>query len=672
MPGIRWFLTAAILITCVATQAQTGPSLDGEWGPVVSWPYEVTHASLLANGKVLVWPPYFSGDNARVWDPTTNTFVVSPKAGYNIFCAGHTHLADGRVLVSGGQSGPVLYGVPNASIYDPTSDTWTRLPDMQAPRWYPTNTGLANGDILVTSGQIDPVRGINGLPEIWQAATSTWQDLSSAQLIVPLYPRMFLAPNGKVFYAGEAPQSRYLDTTGTGQWSLVAQSNMNRDYGSAIQYGDGKILIVGGGNPPTSTAEVIDLNAPTPAWRLVGSMASPRRQLNATLLPNGQVLVTGGSSGKGFNDLTSPVLPAELWDPVSENWTTLASQTGYRGYHSVALLLPDATVLAAGGDRNLSTPQIFSPPYLFNGPRPVISSATTGVGYGSTFTVGTPNSAGITQEAWLGVGLRAQTFNTHQLFHSLIFTATSSTQLKVTAPANPNLAPPGYYMMFLINSAGVPSVARFIHLNPENNTPLPVALAPSSIFMPNTVIGTKSAGNTASFTNNQKVPLNISNIAVSGDFLQTNTCTSPISAGASCAFTITFGPTAIGLRSGTITITDSATNSPQVLNLAGNGVAAATTSVTSHNFYKVAVGTSASYRLYLLNNQTVPLNITSIAATGAYSQTNHCVSPLAAGQYCDITVTFVPSAVGLISGVLTITDDAKNNPQTVALTGTGK
>ena len=282
MPGIRWFLTAAILITSVLTQAQTGPSLDGEWGSVVSWPYEVTHASLLANGNVLVWPPYFLGDNARVWDPTTNTFVVTPKAGYNIFCAGHTHLADGRVLVAGGQIGAVLYGVPNASIYDPTTDTWTRLPDMQAPRWYPTSTGLANGDILVTSGQIDPVRGINGLPQIWQAATSTWQDLSSAQLIVPLYPRMFLAPNGKVFYAGEAPQSRYLDTTGTGQWSPVATSNMNRDYGSAIQYGDGKILIVGGGNPPTATAEVIDLNAPTPAWRLVGSMAYPRRQLNAT------------------------------------------------------------------------------------------------------------------------------------------------------------------------------------------------------------------------------------------------------------------------------------------------------------------------------------------------------------------------------------------------------
>jgi hypothetical protein len=671
MPGIRWFLTAATLITCVAAQAQVGPSVDGEWGPVLSWPSEFTHASLLANGKVLLWPPYNFGDNARVWDPATNTFVVSPKAGYNIFCTGHSHLADGRLLVSGGEIGAVLYGIPNASIYDPTTDTWTRLPDMQSPRWYPTNTTLANGDVLVTSGQIDPVRGINGLPQIWQAATSTWQDLNSAQLILPLYPRMFLAPNGNVFYAGEAPQSRYLNTTGTGEWSLVAKSSTSRDYGSAVQYGDGKILIVGGRNPPTATAEVIDLTAPTPAWRLVGSMAYPRRQLNATLLPTGQVLVTGGSSGKGFNDMTSPVFPAELWDPKSENWTTLASQTGYRGYHSVALLLPDATVLAAGGDPNLSTAQIYSPPYLFNGPRPVISSAATAVGYGSTFTVGTSNSASITQVTWLRLGSVTHAFNQDQRFNNLIFTATSSTQLKVTAPANANLAPPGYYMMFLINSAGVPSVARFIHLN-ANNTRLPVTLAPSSIFMPNTVVGTPSASETATLTNNLTVPLNISNIAVSGEFSETNNCTSPISAGKSCTFTITFRPTATGLLSGTITITDNATDSPQVLNLGGNGVGEATTSVTSHSFYQIAVGTSASYTLFLLNNQTVPLNITSITATGAYSQTNHCVSPLAGGQYCGITVTFAPTAVGLVSGVLTITDGANNSPQTVALTGTGK
>jgi len=463
MPGIRWLFTAATLMICVAAQAQTGPSLIGEWGPVLSWPFEVTHASLLSNGKVLVWPPYKLGDNAQVWDPATNTFIPSPKAGYNIFCTGHSHLADGRLFVSGGQIGSVLYGVPYASIYDPATDSWTRVSDMHSPHWYPTNPTLANGDVLVTSGQIDPVRGINGLPQIWRAATQTWQDLSSAQLIVPLYPRMFLAPNGKVFYAGEATQSRYLDTKGTGQWSLVAKSSTHRNYGSAIQYGDGKILIVGGGNPPTATAEVIDLNAPTPAWRMVGSMAFPRQQLNATLLPNGQVLVTGGTSGKGFDDVTHPVLPAELWDPKSENWTTLASQTGYRGYHSVALLLPDATVLVAGGDSNLSA-QIFSPPYLFKGPRPVISSAANAVNYGSRFTVATRNSAGISQVTWLRLGSVTHAFNQDQRFNNLTFTVASSTQLSVTAPANPNLTPPGYYMMFLINSAGVPSVARFVHL----------------------------------------------------------------------------------------------------------------------------------------------------------------------------------------------------------------
>jgi hypothetical protein len=526
--------------------------------------------------------------------------------------------------------------------------------------------------VLVTSGQIDPVRGFTGLPQIWQAATQTWQDLSSAQLILPLYPRTFLAPNGKVFYAGESAQSRYLDTTGTGQWSLGPKSSTLRDYGSAVQYGNGKILIMGGGNPPNATAEVIDLTAATPAWRKVGSMASPRRQLNATLLPNGQVLVTGGTSGKGFDVITSPVLPAEVWDPQTENWTTLASQTGYRGYHAVALLLPDASVLVAGGDPNLATAQVFSPPYLFKGPRPAISSAPAIVEYGSTFSVGTPDSTGIVQVTWLRLGSVTHAFNADQRFNNLGFTIASSTQLSVTAPANPNLAPPGDYMMFAINGAGVPSVARFIRLNPMKGTPPPVTLAPASIFMRDTVVGQQSASATAILTNNQTVPLSISNIAARGDFTQTNTCSSPISAGGSCALTITFKPTATGLRSGTITVTDNASTSPQVLNLAGNGLGAATTSVTSHSYGQIAVGTTASFKVYLFNNQSVPLNITSIATTGDYSQTNHCASPLAAGKYCDITVTFTPTTLGVRSGVLTIADNAPNSPQTVALTGAGK
>jgi hypothetical protein len=136
--------------------------------------------------------------------------------------------------------------------------------------------------------------------------------------------------------------------------------------------------------------------------------------------------------------------------------------------------------------------------------------------------------------------------------------------------------------------------------------------------------------------------------------------------------TITFTPTGLGLRTGTVKITDSASTSPQVLNLAGNGVPAVSTSVSSHIFSKVARGTSSSFKLYLFNNQTIALHITSIATSGDYSQTNHCTSPLNAGKYCDITVKFTPTVVGTRPGVLTIADDANNSPQTVTLTGTGK
>ena len=126
------------------------------------------------------------------------------------------------------------------------------------------------------------------------------------------------------------------------------------------------------------------------------------------------------------------------------------------------------------------------------------------------------------------------------------------------------------------------------------------------------------------------------------------------------------------LITGTVTITDSASTSPQVLNLAGKGVPAASTSVSSHSFSKVALGASLSFMLYLFNNQTAPLNITSITTSGDYSQTNHCSSPLNAGKYCDITVKFTPTLVGTRTGVLTVADDANNSPQTVTLTGTGQ
>ena len=182
------------------------------------------------------------------------------------------------------------------------------LPDMNNGRWYPTNTTLPTGDVLVTSGWIDTQTGVNVEPQVWQTATSSWRNLTAAHLALPFYPFMFVAPNGKVFCAGPSQTSRYLDTSGSGAWSVVANSNYGvRNWGSAVMYDTGKILMMGGSpcgfysdsctTTPTATAEIIDLTAANPTWQYTAPMAGPRKLHNATLLPDGKVLVTGGSRG---------------------------------------------------------------------------------------------------------------------------------------------------------------------------------------------------------------------------------------------------------------------------------------------------------------------------------------------------------------------------------------
>ncbi len=141
-------------------------------------------------------------------------------------------------------------GLSKASLYNAFSNTWSAAPDMNAGRWYPTVTTLANGDALVVSGSTDNTVGVNTLPQVYQAGTGTWRNLTSAQLSQDLYPMMFLAPNGKVLNVAPTPTTRYLDTSGTGSWSFVATRTFGvRDYGSAVMYADGKILVVGGGDP---------------------------------------------------------------------------------------------------------------------------------------------------------------------------------------------------------------------------------------------------------------------------------------------------------------------------------------------------------------------------------------------------------------------------------------
>ncbi|MBA3258570.1 MAG: DUF1929 domain-containing protein [Gemmatimonadales bacterium] len=437
----------------------------GQWSPSFSWPNVGVHLHLLRDGKVLSWGK--TGD-PYLWTPSTRATSVVPSPFW-AFCAGHSHLPDGRLLVAAGHISD-NHGLRDAATFTPSTRTWAKVPSMKYGRWYPTNTTLGNGHVLVIAGADQAGKNVQ-VPEVWTGRG--WRALTGALRTLPYYPRTFLAPNGRIFYAGEQRATLYLTTSGSGSWSTVGLRKFaGRDYGSAVMYLPGKVLYAGGGRT-TRTAEVIDLNRAAPAWQWTGSMAHPRRHLNATVLPTGEVLVTGGSSGTTFNEPSLAVRVAEIWDPETGVWTSLASNAVNRTYHATSLLLPDGRVLHAGsGDALQPTgepapPQrnaeLFSPPYLFKGARPGISSTPSSIEYGRSFFVGTPTPTGIAKVSLVALGSVTHAFDMGQRFTWLGFTGANG-GIDVSAPASPNGAPPGYYMLFLLNGSRVPSVGKIVRL----------------------------------------------------------------------------------------------------------------------------------------------------------------------------------------------------------------
>lgn len=453
-----------VLVSVVSIRVQAQANIQGQWTAVQTWPNRAVHTTLLPDGRVFFVSYYSESLHPHIWNPASNTFSATNMPAYELFCAGHTTLADGRVFIAGGHIADFV-GQPHASIYSAGTNSFAPLPDMNKGRWYPTTTVLANGQVLVVSGDINSSTNTNPMPQIYTPGTNSWRSLTTAQLVLPLYPLMFVAPNGKVFQAGPNRQTRYLSTAGTGAWTSVALKNFtaSRTYGPGVMYEAGKILVVGGGDPPTATAETIDLNSATPVWQKTGSMHFARRQHNAVVLPDGKVLIVGGSSGSGFDNSTAKVLASEMWDPATGQFTVMASIAKYRGYHSTALLLPDGRVLSAGGNGGGPNAQIYSPPYLFKGARPAISSAAAGAAYGQTVFIGTANATSITKVSLIRLGSTTHTFDESARYMRLNFTQAAG-GLNVTMPANGNLAPPGYYMLFILNGSGVPSVARIMHV----------------------------------------------------------------------------------------------------------------------------------------------------------------------------------------------------------------
>jgi hypothetical protein len=356
------------------------------------------------------------------------------------------------------------------------------------------------------------------IPELYDPATRKWTRLEGITQSVQFYPFNFVDPSGNVFFAGADKGASGFDISPkeaatfsvSGAGLSVSGEMSATDGGSAVMYRPGRIMKCGGTNGvpgAIADAETIDLNADA-KWHPTGSMNIPRRRHNLTMLPDGTVLATGGTrrANREFeiertcggtdagaecgNDGDCPdnimclkhpkgeqlwVAEAEIWNPQTGLWATMAGNQRPRMYHSTALLLPDGRVISAGGGRgggavnNYSDAEIFSPPYLFTGtPRPEIEHAPELIFYSQSFAVKSPQAADVDKVSLIRLGAVTHSFDQDARFVPLSFNQSGDGLLQVESPVGPNIAPPGYYMLFLVSSAGVPSVASFIRILPAD------------------------------------------------------------------------------------------------------------------------------------------------------------------------------------------------------------
>ena len=471
------------------------PALYGEWSDVESWPVIAVHANLMPNGKVLAWdatPDDLDDDphttdnyttRVSLWDPVTNLHVATNNdTNADLFCAGSAQLWDGRVLFAGGDSGVAGENgpLPNTNIYDPETNTWRSVSEMVAPRWYASVAALGNGEMLTYAGLYDPVP----FGEVFQL-DETWRSLD---LPVPAgisidYQWMQSTPQGTVLSFGPQNTLTTIDPRGEGSLTLGPKRDdfPERRYGSYAMYDIGKVLVAGGtikdgGAPSFSSSVVID--TATQQTTDTSPMAVGRTQHNLTILADGSVLATGGNwDGAPLVSEVAGIFTPEIWSPDSGQWRPMNDMQVDRQYHTVALLLPDGRVLSAGGGYcgtcdeigyEEQNAEIFSPPYLFSSGdtpavRPVISSAPGTMDYREAYSIGTDQLNRISKVHLIKLGAVTHSQNQDQRLVPLAFNRDGNT-LRVTAPSDRHTAPPGYYMLIVVNDDGVPSVSKMVRV----------------------------------------------------------------------------------------------------------------------------------------------------------------------------------------------------------------
>jgi galactose oxidase len=464
----------------------------GRWDAPTGFPIVPAAAAMLPNGKVLTWSAYqrdnFGGANGYTQTATLDlsTGTVSQatvsNTGHDMFCPGTAMLSDGRVLVNGGSNSN------KTSIYDSSSGAWSASSPLVTPRGYQSAVTLSDGQVFTLGGSWSGgTGGKNG--EIWSPSTGS-RALPDA-LVGPAMTAdragayradnhmwLFAWTNGRVFQAGPSKAMNWYGTSGTGSVAAAGTRGDDTDAmnGNAVMYEPGHILTTGGApsyenSNATRNAYVVDITGAAVSVRKLDSMANARAFSNSVALPDGKVLVVGGQNYPvPFSDNTS-VLTPELWDPATSAFTALAPMTIPRNYHSIALLLPDGRVLSGGGGlcgscgTNHFDAQVFTPPYLLNAdgtprPRPAITAAPAAVTAGSNISVTTDRN--VSAFSLVRMGSATHTVDTDQRRIPLTISGTTGTTATLTVPADRGVLVPGYYMLFALDSAGVPSVSKVV------------------------------------------------------------------------------------------------------------------------------------------------------------------------------------------------------------------
>jgi hypothetical protein len=469
----------------------------------------------------VLWDPSKSVlDNSTFNHPPTLRRADGSVIDY--FCCGHTFLSDGRVLVAGGtnkydevisngtmQPAPNGFaGIRETVIFDPDplKENWNVVKPMAHGRWYPTVIMLSDGSALIASGLDETGRGQsnNTLERSLDPSKTAW--VKTRDFNLPLYPHLFQLADGRLFFTGGK-----MDTAGDSVPLVFDPENATAAIviGGLTDQGDcnqcasvilppaqnQEFMILGGGPeddgpvrlPATHRVATIDFGSPNPAYHAKSALNHERMHVNAVLLPDRTVLVVGGGVTREASAQTHLVDPlggrevfeAEIYDPGTNMWSITAPATVARLYHSVAVLLPDGRVVSAGGNPDKGSQvnwlppdpleemrlEIFSPPYLFKkNVRPVIQNAPEEIKYDSLINIQSPEA---TQIKWINLvrpGLTTHSFNGTQRLVDVPFTLQPPNTLNAKIPAERNIAPPGWYMLFLTDQDGVPSGAHWVHL----------------------------------------------------------------------------------------------------------------------------------------------------------------------------------------------------------------